>query len=247
VIEENNWDVEIREGRSDDSEPGEVLNQTPQAGESLKEGETVVLTVSLGRELRTVPTDLVGMPVDQAQAAITAAGLTPGDPQHEFSEDVPVGIVIRLADGTPPSAETDAPIAVVVSDGPQPREVPAIAPGTAPAAACGPIEAVQLVCAQGQAFSDSVPAGQVIGTQPAAGETVERGATVTVLVSQGPETIEVPNVSGRNVAEAVAALQGAGFDVEVLPQGATGRVIVTDPLPGERARRGSTISVFARR
>lgn len=247
VIEANNWEVEIREGRADDSEPGEVLSQDPPPGEKLKEGRTVVLTVSLGRELRTVPADLAGKTVEEAAAAISAAGLVPSEPEHAYSEDVPAGIVISLVEGTPPTAETGSPIAVVVSDGPEPRTVPEIAPGSDPAAACAPIEALQLVCTQGQGFSDTVPAGQVVGTQPAAGERVERGATVTVVVSQGPELIEVPNVSGQNVNQAVQALQNAGFRVEVLPQEARGRVIVTDPLPGERVRRGSTVSVFARR
>ena len=73
-----------------------------------------------------------------------------------------------------------------------------------------------------------------MGTDPPGGTEVARDSTVRVLVSQGPELIEVPNVSGQNVAQATAALQAAGFRVEVLPAGATGRVIVTDPLPGER-------------
>ena len=66
-------------------------------------------------------------------------------------------------------------------------------------------------------------------------------------MSQGPELIQVPNVSGSSVAEAQATLLAAGLGVEVLPANATGQVIVTDPLPGERVRRGTVVSVFARR
>ena len=136
VIDENGWDVEIREGRDDDSDPDEVLDQSPDEGESLKEGETVVLTVSLGRELRTVPTDLVGLSSAEAVARLTEAELTAGEAEHAFDETVPADHVIKLADGTEPAVETGTPVVLVVSDGPTPRVVPAIPAGSAPDAAC---------------------------------------------------------------------------------------------------------------
>jgi serine/threonine protein kinase/beta-lactam-binding protein with PASTA domain len=247
LAEENGWEVVLREDREDGSTPGEVLRQDPPPGESLEEGEEVTLTVSLGQQLRAVPTDLAGLPLPEALVRLEAAGLTAGEPQRTFDEAVALDGVIGLAEGTPPDVESGTAIVLVVSDGPAPRAVPSLPAGTTPADACVAVEAVQLVCSQQEVFSDTVPAGQVVGTEPAAGTEVPRDSTVVVQISKGPEFIPVPNVSGMSVADATATLQQAGLVVEVLPAGATGQVIVTDPLPGEQVRRNTAVSVFARR
>lgn len=247
LVEDNGWDLEVRDGRSDESTPGQVLAQDPPQGESMEEGQTVVLTVSLGRELREVPGDLAGLPLAEAELRIIEAGLTVGEAQRAFSEDIEADHVISAVDGTPPTAESGTPVVLLVSDGPAPRVVPALASGSDPAAACPAIQAVQLVCGLVEEFSDTVPAGQVIGTTPAAGTETARDSTVQVSVSKGPDLVQVPDVEGERVDDAVATLRAAGFAVEVLPTGANGNVIATDPLPGQQVPRGSTISVFARR
>jgi serine/threonine-protein kinase len=247
LAEENGWDVVTREDREDGSTPGEVLGQDPQPGESLKEGEDVTLTISLGQALKAVPTDLAGLAVADAEARLVEAGLTVGEAQHTFDETVPAGVVLGLAEGTPPELETGTAVSLRVSDGPAPRVVPSLPAGVAPADGCVAIQAVQLACSTQDVFSDTVPAGQVVGTEPAAGTEVPRDSAVAVQVSKGPEFIPVPNVSGMSVADATATLQQAGLVVEVLPAGATGQVIVTDPLPGEQVRRGTAVSMFARR
>ena len=97
--------------------------------------------------------------------------------------------MIALAEGTPPEAETGTAVGLVVSDGPQPRTVPEIAAGSAPADACAALAAVQLGCNQVEVFRDTVPAGQVVGISPAAGEQLPRDSAVEVQVSKGPELI----------------------------------------------------------
>ena len=247
LIDENGWQLEVLEGRDDASVAGQVLGQDPPPGESLKEGEPVTLTISLGRELRTVPTDLAGLPVADAELRITEAGLTVGEPERVNSEDVPTEHVIGLVEGTPATAETGTAVSLVVSSGPVPRLVPAIAAGSDPAAACPAVEAVQLVCEQVLEFSDVVPNGQVIRVEPAAGSEVQRGSTVRVVVSQGPDLVTVPEITGQTVAEARATLEANGLGIEVLPADAEGRVITSDPSPGVQVPRGTTVSVFARR
>lgn len=56
------------------------------------------------------------------------------------------------------------------------------------------------------AHSVSVPAGQVIGTDPVAGTNLRRGSTVTMLVSSGPRILDVPDVRGKPEAAARDAL-----------------------------------------
>ncbi len=52
------------------------------------------------------------------------------------------------------------------------------------------------------AFDDTVDAGQVISTEPGAGAEVEEGATVNVVVSSGPEPVELVDLTGLDVNDA---------------------------------------------
>ena len=49
-------------------------------------------------------------------------------------------------------------------------------------------------------FDDEVAAGQVVATQPGAGAELNRGDTVELVVSKGPDLVAVPDVSGLRAA-----------------------------------------------
>lgn len=96
--------------------------------------------------------------------------------------------------------------------------------------------------------SDTVEQGQVVRTDPPAGSEARAGDTVTVYVSAGPSTTEVPDVLGMAEADAVATLQGAGFSVvrsesAVSNPDSDGRVLAQSPEGGVRAERGSTVEI----
>ncbi|MET0697409.1 MAG: Stk1 family PASTA domain-containing Ser/Thr kinase [Acidimicrobiia bacterium] len=87
--------------------------------------------------------------------------------------------------------------------------------------------------------SDTVPAGDVIRTDPTFGTMVEEGSTVEVYVSSGPEEIEVPPVVGQTRAEAERLITEAGLSIgEVTERAdatfAEGIVIEQDPPQGAR-------------
>lgn len=69
-------------------------------------------------------------------------------------------------------------------------------PGTTQAAATAAIEGVGLVVAVVTAYSATVPAGEVISQDPAAGSSVAPGSTVTITVSLGPEPVEANEGGG---------------------------------------------------
>ena len=98
---------------------------------------------------------------------------------------------------------------------------------------------------------NDAPAGEVVSTDPEAGELVEEGDTVVVTVSAGPNAIPVPDVKGRTQADARALLADAGFDPvnitvepvddpEVPKDMATG----TDPAAGEEVARDTPIVLY---
>ena len=63
-------------------------------------------------------------------------------------------------------------------------------------------------------YDDSVDAGKVISQSPSGGNAKE-GSTVTIVVSQGKQSVKVPGVVGKSQSKAAAALEAAGLKVSV--------------------------------
>jgi serine/threonine-protein kinase len=120
--------------------------------------------------------------------------------------------------------------------------------GTSAQAAQSRLRAVGLVPAPASTPSSSVGAGLVISTSPSAGSRVDRGSRVALLVSAGPRTASVVDVTGQPEAQALARLRSAGFRPQVRqqtsPSVAAGRVIATEPRAGTRAKVGSPVTVL---
>jgi serine/threonine-protein kinase len=240
------WEVRRLEDRLDGSEPGEVIGQTPDTGTSLEEGETVSLTVSLGATLTPVPPNLAGAVVTDVQAALEAAGLSVGETTLAYDETVPANGVISLAvDGVSPLPATlpkGTQVDLTVSQGPAPRTVPAVAPGSTFESYVAALQAVQLQASRTDEFSDTVPANQILSINPAAGTQVARDSAVGVVVSRGPAVI-VPNVIGQPLAQAIATLQQAGL--VIVETSGNGGVLSIDPAPGTQVPVGTGVRVFA--
>ena len=60
-------------------------------------------------------------------------------------------------------------------------------------------------------YSDTVAEGKIIRQEPAAGELLEEGGTISLVVSKGPEMIEMPNVIGFTQEGAVKELESRGL------------------------------------
>ncbi len=104
------------------------------------------------------------------------------------------------------------------------------------------------VSPQGQP-SESVQKGSVISTDPPALAKVDKGSTVTVVVSSGPAATRIPDVSGNDPATAAQTLNSAGFRVgRTISQASNsvpaGTVIGTDPSAGSQAAQGSTVRLI---
>jgi serine/threonine-protein kinase len=100
----------------------------------------------------------------------------------------------------------------------------------------------------GQVFSETVPAGSVIDTDPEAGSRIVDGSTVAVTVSKGLERYAVPTLHGRTLAEAEAALTDASLtlgDVEERWHDGVreGRVIIASPPSGQERRRDTPVDL----
>jgi serine/threonine-protein kinase len=95
---------------------------------------------------------------------------------------------------------------------------------------------------------DPTTKGQVTAQDPVAGTKVDPGATVTITVSTGPDTVQVPDVSGMTKDDATAALKAVGLTVsttdtvESAAQDA-GKVIGSDPAAGKTVNRSSSVAL----
>jgi serine/threonine-protein kinase len=180
-----------------------------------------------------------------AREALAAADLKVGTVVREHHETIPDGHLITWRVGgedRPPEVPKFTAVDLVVSGGPAPRTVPGLQ-GATEAEATSELQKLGLQVTRSEAFSDDVAAGQVIGTKPGAGTKVGRGSSVEIVVSRGPDLVEVPDVRGMSYDQALATLEGAGLQGgEVAGRGS--KVRATDPAAGEQVRRGTEVNML---
>ena len=233
----------VEEEFSDDVQSGIVTHSDPDGGSSVHKSTNVQLYVSKGIDMKDVP-NVVGKGQDEASRTLTDAGLALGAVTDAYSEDVPPGQVISQSVAAGTSLAHDSTVDVVLSKGREPRTVPTLT-GKGASAAKSSIEALGLVASPTEAYSDTVPEGQVISQQTREGSTVYRGDSVSYTVSKGPETVTVPDVVGLQRQEARNKLEGAGLTVQedLILGGFFNTVRSSDPAGGSKVKKGSTVTI----
>ncbi len=99
-----------------------------------------------------------------------------------------------------------------------------------------------------RAFSETVTAGSVISTDPAAGTNILKDGTVVVTLSRGPERYEVPVLRGMTLEEAERALGESSLAVGGVTERfhervAEGVVLSSDPRTGRELKRGAAVDL----
>lgn len=233
----------VEEEFSDDVQSGIVTHSDPDGGSSVHKSTNVQLYVSKGIDMKDVP-NVVGKGQDEASRTLADAGLALGAVTDAYSEEVPPGQVISQSVAAGTSLAHDSTVDVVLSKGREPRTVPTLT-GKGASAAKSSIEALGLVASPTEAYSDTVPEGQVISQQTREGSTVYRGDSVSYTVSKGPEMVTVPDVVGLQRQEAHDKLEGAGFTVQedLILGGFFNTVRSSDPAGGSKVKKGSTVTI----
>jgi serine/threonine-protein kinase len=230
------FQVQRGPGQHSNVPSGRVLSTSPAPGSKVRKGATITIVVSLGPVLVDVP-PVTGQPIAQADDALKAKGLIPGPPKGETSPTIPAGVVIS----TDPVAGTawpkNKPVGIVVSSGqPLPNFVGQQLSAAQAAAAAGGYK-IQPVTVP----KSSQPANTILRQTPAANSAIQAGEVVTVYVSPGPPTANVPNVTGDSLQQAEQALTAAGFKVTVQKHGPGN--IVTGYGPSGTQPTGTTITI----
>lgn len=170
TLEKAGFVVVVTEEESSTVPTDVVIRQTPSAGESAEEGDTVRIYVSKEAEEIYVP-NVVGKSLAQAKNEIESAGLVVGNVAEEFS-DMGVGTVIRQSPGNGASVSKKSAVALTVSKGRQQAE-----PSTPP-----PVT--------------STPSTPPPSEEP---ETPTKIVTITVPVPQDKETTQIRIVANGKV------------------------------------------------
>ncbi len=155
---------------------GAVISTSPGAGEVIRHDQPVAVAVSNGREPVTVP-NVVGAARATAETELTEAGLVP-EVTTEHSQTVPEGMVVAQQPEAGPALRGDT-VTVRVSLGPPLVAVPAVV-GKQLEEATRLLEAAGLQVRVERVLGGFF--GTVRATNPAGGEQVPRGSTVTVTV-----------------------------------------------------------------
>lgn len=227
---------------SRDVAAGLVLKSSPNEGSRIVKKGVVTLTVSLGPKMAQVPT-VVGFSLEKATGLIKAAGLPLGTTLRQFDDITPKDQVLAVSKDAGMSVPDFTEIVLTVSDGPAPVAVPQEVGATQDVAASD-LKAVGLKSSVTEAFDPVVPAGHVVSQVPEQNTQAHRGDTVALVVSKGPEMVEVPDVRNQDITAATDLLKRAGFLVDVFyPHSVHQNNIVDtqDPKAKTIEPKGSTI------
>jgi serine/threonine-protein kinase len=221
---------------------GVVVGTDPAAGQDVRKDGTVVLKVSKGPEFVKVPA-LVGQQESAARTALTTAHLVQGTRTEQYSDE-PRGEVLAIKPEAGQQARNGSAVALTVSKGPRPVQVPDLV-GRSRGEAERILDDLRLGVLYGPSRNDDSPAGTVIEQKPRNTTLVPGQGQVTLVLSKGPVLVPVPNVVGKQFAEAENLLQQAGFTVErrSVFGGFFGTVRFQTPAAGRMAPKGSTVIV----
>ncbi|HEY3673453.1 MAG TPA: Stk1 family PASTA domain-containing Ser/Thr kinase [Acidimicrobiia bacterium] len=226
--------------------PDLVLAQDPESGRKIPKGGLITLRVS---SPSIAMPNVVGQARGQAAQTLAARNLT-ANFVEEDSDQAP-GTVLRT-DPAAGSAVSKLPqggrptVTVVVA-----REPLVPVPDVTtldPPAALALLSQAGFQATQVDQPDDTVPAGKVIGTDPAVGTPLAKGTAVKLLVSSGPALTPMPSVVGSPRATAEALLNqmlGFGVQVSLVNAGPTkkGIVVSQSPAAGTPLPKGATVAI----
>lgn len=192
------YDLKIREGDeviSEDVEKGRIVSQDPAAGETVKTGSAITVNISIGLGDGSVP-DVVGMDEEDAREALEAAGFEVGEVTTDESDE-DEGTVIRQSPGGGEQAEKGTTVDIVVSDGSQAQAVvPYLIGRTIGEAQTALSNAGLSMGSISYEYSSTYAEGEVMWQQYDANARLDRGSTVRVRVSRGPQPQQTTAPSG---------------------------------------------------
>ncbi len=236
-----------------------ILSQNPGDGAVADAEATIKVIMSGGQEEVMMP-DLAGMTSEEAKQLITGQNLliSADSIKEEYSDVVEKGRVISQSVKAEERIAVQTEITLAVSLGSLNEEtallqVPDLKGLTKEKAMkqLGRLkEQAGFTYVLGEVknqYSTDVEKGRIISQKPKAGEQVRTNEPIRIVISKGPEMVQVPELLYLPKDQAVGRLEKAGLQVELTTayseQAAEGLVIGQSVEAGIKAAKGSVITV----
>ncbi len=223
---------------------GMIISTDPGGGGKIKAGGFVAFVVSKGPERYPVPA-IKGLTKDAAFSLLQRNNLTIGTISESFSPTMAEGKIIASSPKAGTPVRRDTAIDLVMSKGPDLLVLNSYV-GKSGDQALTELTNAGFVATTTYAYSDNVAIGAVITQTPdGKGGTAPKGTKIALIVSQGSESVFVPNVYSLDEAKATAMLQDLDLIVNVKPIGTRAIKMVTNisPKVATKVKRGSTVTI----
>jgi serine/threonine-protein kinase len=230
---------------SDTIAANKIIKQEPSPAAPVDAATVVQLIVSSGPQ-QIILLDLRQYSSDDAQRYLRNAHLIPK--VDEVYNDAPRGTVL----GQKPAASTSLPVrstvVLTVSKGARPVDVPDVVSMTLDDATQAlAARKLKLVVTERDP-SDQIAANVVTSQSPVAGSPLDPQSAVDVAISSGPQKFNVPDVSGKLVADATQTLTSTGLSVVIEyvvdPDTPQGTVMKQSPGNGDSASHGDKVTLL---
>ena len=242
----------VKEATSTKYEKGIVSKQMTGKGTSVKKGTKIQVWVSTGLEGEeiTIP-DVSGMPEEEAKETLIAKGFKKANisVEQKQSDSVDTGLVISTTPEADAKAAEDTKITIYVSTGAGKVTVPNLV-GKSQEEAESALSEAGLNGSASEEYSDT-EAGKGISQEIDSGEKVDKGTTVSYVVSKGKkpeEKVTMPPVVGVYQSRAESLLRAAGLSVgkvtsEYSDTDAEGVVISASFNEGDKLNPGTVVNL----
>ena len=188
LLNDLNLFIEPKMEYSSTVDEGKVMAQSVEAGTEVHQGDTIILTISLGEKMVNVPYVQV-KPEEEARRLLEEKGLVVSV-QYESSDTVLKGNVISQSIAANTSVSTGTNITITVSSGPAVVmvAVPQLT-GKSESDAQAALRELGLNGAPTYQNSDTVASGTVISQNTAPSTRVEAGTVISYVISSGREPV----------------------------------------------------------
>jgi eukaryotic-like serine/threonine-protein kinase len=236
--------AEVLEQSDLETPAGRVFEQSPEAGTRLPKGETVRLLVSTGAPMTKVP-QVAGLSYEEALDVLEQSGLEAR--RVDIFSNEPSGQVVTQRPAPGETVRQGSTVTLRVSKGQELVTVPDVL-AQDETSARAELRANGFQVSVSTAPSDEYEEGLVADQNPDPDTEANKGSTVAIVISEGPETATVPPVRGQDADTATATLEEAGFEVAVEEittedPALDGLVARQDPAGGVKIEPGSTVTI----
>lgn len=190
---------------------------------------------------------VVGLPFDQAVAALDKAGFHGVRGETRFHRTVAKDAILQQDPPAGSLQKRGIDITLAVSGGQRSATVPDVV-GLSQQQARLAIENAGFQFGPTTERMSDQPRGAVTGSDPASGEAIPLPAVVRIVISQGPATLQVPDLTGRTVADARSTLEQLGLHPGAVSRDTSSyqpenTILSQSPGPGQTVGAGGHVSL----